>query len=58
MSFVDHYKITHRIVSSQQYSYSEVLEMAPFERDGFYAMLDDDAKKAQQEMSSKNSHYM
>lgn len=48
MSLTDHYKITHRIVSSEEYTYFEVLEMLPYERDIFYSLLQDDAAKAAQ----------
>jgi hypothetical protein len=39
------------MVSSEQYTYSEVLEMLPYERDAFFGMIQDDAHKLSQRQS-------
>lgn len=46
------------MVSSEQYSYSEVLEMLPFERDVFLALIQDDAAKAAKNSNGPHQPFM
>lgn len=43
------------MVSAQQYSYSEILEMHPYERDAMYAMIQEDAARAAKAARGTNS---
>lgn len=42
------------MVSGQMYTYSEILEMLPYERDAFHAMMEEDAYKEQQRINQRN----
>jgi len=49
--------MTHRMVSSEKYSYEEILNMHPYERDIFIHFLVEDAKKQEEEMKKSQNNY-